>query len=77
MGKYKAFWDGIQIIGLRHEASTGQPQQHVEELQHEVLTNPSQQQGTIDSTIVNSSAIIRQGRDPTNGKLWIQPCGQS
>ncbi|KAF7827194.1 uncharacterized protein G2W53_018358 [Senna tora] len=58
-------------------ASTGQPQQHVEELQHEVPTNPPQQQGTIDSTSVDSSAIIPRGRDPTDGKLWIQPCGQS
>ncbi|KAF7823816.1 uncharacterized protein G2W53_021960 [Senna tora] len=58
-------------------ASTGQPQQHVEELQHEVPTNPPQQQGTIDSTSVDSSAIIPIGRDLTDGKLWIQPCGQS
>ncbi|KAF7807246.1 putative transposase, Ptta/En/Spm, plant [Senna tora] len=58
-------------------ASTGQPQEPVEELQHEVPTNPSQQQGRIDSTSVDSSAIIPRGRDPTDGKLWIQPCGQS
>ncbi|KAF7839137.1 uncharacterized protein G2W53_007619 [Senna tora] len=58
-------------------ASTGQPQQHVEELQHEVSTDPPQRQGTIDSTSVDSSAIIPRGRDPTDGKLWIQPCGQS
>ncbi|KAF7810642.1 ribonuclease H [Senna tora] len=58
-------------------ASIGQPQQPVEELQHEVPTDPPQGQGTIDSTSVDSSAIIPRGRDPTNGKLWIQPCGQS
>ncbi|KAF7832902.1 uncharacterized protein G2W53_015235 [Senna tora] len=58
-------------------ASTGQPQQHVEELQHEVPTNPPQQQGTIDSTSVDSCVVIPRGRDPTDGKLWIQPCGQS
>ncbi|KAF7831643.1 uncharacterized protein G2W53_013976 [Senna tora] len=56
--------------------STGQPQQHVEEFQHEVPTNPSQQQGTTDSTSVDSSVIIPRGRDPTNGKLWMQPCGK-
>ncbi|KAF7801077.1 uncharacterized protein G2W53_044411 [Senna tora] len=58
-------------------ASTGQPQQHVEELQYEVPTNPPQQQGTIDYTIVDSSVIIPRGRDPTDGKFWIQPCGES
>ncbi|KAF7821101.1 uncharacterized protein G2W53_026556 [Senna tora] len=57
-------------------ASTGQPQQPVEELQHEVSTNPSQQQGTTNSTSVDSSAIIPRQRDPIDGKLWIQPCGQ-
>ncbi|KAF7826907.1 uncharacterized protein G2W53_018071 [Senna tora] len=36
-------------------ASTGQPQEPVEELQHEVPTNPSQQEGTTDSTSVESS----------------------
>ncbi|KAF7807577.1 uncharacterized protein G2W53_039738 [Senna tora] len=60
--------------------SNGPPQQPVvqdEELQHEIPTGPSQQQGTTGSANVDSSAIIPQGRDPTDGKTWIQPCGQS
>ncbi|KAF7807606.1 DDB1- and CUL4-associated factor 8 isoform X1 [Senna tora] len=60
--------------------SNGPPQQPVvqdEELQHEIPTGPSQQQGTTGSASIDSSAIILQGRDPTDGKIWIQPCGQS
>ncbi|KAF7808127.1 uncharacterized protein G2W53_040288 [Senna tora] len=59
--------------------SNGPPQQPIiqdEELQHEIPTGPSQQQGTTGSASIDSSAIIPQGRDPTDGKTWIQPCGQ-
>ncbi|KAF7835359.1 uncharacterized protein G2W53_010218 [Senna tora] len=56
--------------------SNGPPQQAVvqhKELQHEIPTGPSQQQGTTGSASIDSSAIIPQGRDPTDGKTWIQP----
>ncbi|KAF7841649.1 uncharacterized protein G2W53_003947 [Senna tora] len=59
--------------------SNGIPQQPVvqdEELQHdEVPTGPSQQQGTTGSASVDSSAIIPQGRDPTDGRLGYNHVG--
>ncbi|KAF7841896.1 uncharacterized protein G2W53_004194 [Senna tora] len=60
--------------------SNGPPKQPVvqdDELLIEVPTGLSQQQGTTGSASVDSSTIIPQGRDPTDGKTWIQPCGQS
>ncbi|KAF7841920.1 uncharacterized protein G2W53_004218 [Senna tora] len=50
--------------------SNGPPQQPVvqdDKLLHEVPTGPSQQQGTTGFASVDSSTIIPQGRDPTDG----------
>ncbi|KAF7841810.1 uncharacterized protein G2W53_004108 [Senna tora] len=63
-------------IGRGRGNSTGPPQQpifHDDELLHDIPTGPSQQQGTTGSACVDSSTIIHQGRDPINGKTWIQP----